>query len=387
MITPSHRSNNFDLIRLLAALQVVLSHALGPHTGIVAALPENIRPFADTFITYLTWLPGVPVFFFISGFLIARSYERCGGDVAGYAWRRTLRIFPALWACLAVTLIALAFYGFLSADFIRSMTFPAWLAGQLTFVQFFNPEHFREFGTGVANGALWTITVELQFYFFIPLLYKTLFGAWRRKSISDMAFTAVIAGSFALWCAMDMRLNGPGGYTTAPMIWKLVFVTLLPHLWMFCLGILLHRHFETVRKWVEGKALIYLALYFGAMWLQHTLLDEGSLPFYLGYFPSRVILAFATISAAYSFRPLSGYLLRGTDISYGVYIYHSVVINVLIEAHLTQSPWALCWVLGISIILALLSWTLIEKPALSCKAILPQLPWLRRRIEQENASK
>jgi peptidoglycan/LPS O-acetylase OafA/YrhL len=196
-----------------------------------------------------------------------------------------------------------------------------------------------------------------------------------------------MAGSFALWCAMDMKLNGPGGYTTAPMIWKLAFVTLLPHLWMFCLGILLHRHFERVKKWVEGKVLIYLALYIGAMWLQHTLLDDGSIPFYLCYFPSRVILAFATISAAYSCRPLSGYLLRGTDISYGVYIYHSVVINVLIEAHLTQSPWALCWVLGTSIVLALLSWTLVEKPALACKTILPRLPWLRRRLEEGNVSK
>ncbi len=65
------------------------------------------------------------------------------------------------------------------SGFVRSTTFWAWLAGQVSFLQFFNPEQFRGFGIGVANGALWTITVELQFYVFIPLLYATVFGRWK----------------------------------------------------------------------------------------------------------------------------------------------------------------------------------------------------------------
>ncbi|MBC8127898.1 MAG: acyltransferase, partial [Gloeobacteraceae cyanobacterium ES-bin-144] len=124
-----HRSNNFDLIRLVAAGQVVLSHAIG-HTGLRGTLTEWQRQIFDLFV----WLPGVPIFFVISGFLISRSFERNQADLAGYFWNRSLRIFPALWVCLAVTLVLLGLFGFLPLQFLTSPTFGAWLAGQVSFL-------------------------------------------------------------------------------------------------------------------------------------------------------------------------------------------------------------------------------------------------------------
>lgn len=372
-----HRSNNFDLIRLLAAVQVVLSHAVG-HTDLIHTIP----PWAKTLFEYMTWLPGVPVFFVISGFLIARSYERSRGDPLGYAWRRSLRIFPALWVCLGVTLIVLAAAGFLTGEFIRSATFPAWLAGQLTFVQFFNPGQFREFGIGVANGALWTITVELQFYVFIPILYATVFGIWNHRRTGRLVFGTIFAASFILFCFMDAKVNGPGGYSEAPIFWKLLFVTLAPHVWMFMLGIWIHRHFAKLRHLIEGRFLYYLAAYLLFMFVRDLLFDPASPAFYFCYLPSRLLLAFGTISAAYSAPWLSGKLLRGADISYGIYIYHSIVINVLVELGRMDSMLAVFWVLVLSGTLALLSWIFVEKPALSCKSIAPGLPrWRRKQPE------
>ena len=162
----SRRDNNFDLIRLLAAAQVVAAHAIG-HTP----LKEKLSPLGVGLFDILLMIPGVPIFFVISGFLILRSFEKNPADLKGYLWRRGLRIFPALWVCLAVTIGALGAFGFLGADFVFSGTFAAWIAGQVSFVQFFNPEQFRGFGIGVANGALWTITVELQFYLFVPIYH------------------------------------------------------------------------------------------------------------------------------------------------------------------------------------------------------------------------
>ena len=55
------RSNNFDLIRLLAAMQVAVSHANG-HLESELSIP------------LLSYFPGVPIFFLVSGFLICLSY-------------------------------------------------------------------------------------------------------------------------------------------------------------------------------------------------------------------------------------------------------------------------------------------------------------------------
>jgi peptidoglycan/LPS O-acetylase OafA/YrhL len=361
-----HRQNNFDLIRLLAAAQVVLAHAIG-HTGLLAKLPGWAKPVFDA----LLLLPGVPVFFVISGYLITASYERDPSDLKGYFRRRGLRIFPAMWVCLAVTLVALAAFGFLGTDFLFSKSFAAWLAGQLTFLQFYNPGHFREFGIGVANGALWTITVELQFYAFVPVFHWL---ACRCGKTAPCLTKLLFTLSFAAYCLMDHKVNGPGGFTGAPVAYKLLHVTLAPHLWMFLLGVLLHRYSGKWRDWIEGRFAWHFAAYVLFMALLHTQVEFRSALFYLGYLPSRALLALATVSAAYSMRGLSGRLLRGTDISYGIYLYHSVVINVFVELGWMDSFAAVPWVFAVSIAVALASWHLVEKPALARKSPA-KVPW------------
>jgi peptidoglycan/LPS O-acetylase OafA/YrhL len=62
-----------------------------------------------------------------------------------------------------------------------------------------------------------------------------------------------------------------------------------------------------------------------------------------------------------------GHLLRGMDISYGVYIYHMIVINVLL--HLDQfSAWGnFSLTIVVTTVLGLVSWVVVEKPALARK--------------------
>lgn len=368
-----HRQNNFDLIRLLAAGQVVLAHAIG-HTELAAKLPTWGKQVFDA----LMMLPGVPIFFVISGFLISQSFERNPDDWKGYFWRRGLRILPALWVCLLVTLGALGYFGFLGAEFVLTKTFAAWLAGQMSFAQFYNPEHFRDFGIGVANGALWTITVELQFYLFVPLSHWVIRNAGAGRKIVSALGWLVFLASFSTYCVMDDKVNGPGGYSDAPVLYKLLFVTLLPHLWMFMLGWFLHRHFDKARVWLEGKFLWYFGAYVLFMAGLAAFIPFRSPLFYLAYLPSRTILAFATISAAYSARSLSTKLLRGADLSYGTYLYHSVVINVFVEMGWLTGFTAVIPIYAASIALALLSWFLIEKPALAMKSLSPAGFLLRR---------
>ena len=352
---------------MVAALQVVVTHAIG-HTGLREKLPEWQRQVFDLMV----WLPGVPVFFVISGFLISRSYERNQGDLVGYFWNRSLRIFPALWVCLGVTLVLLGTFGFLPLSFLKSGTFIGWLLGQVSFVQFFNPDQFRAFGIGVANGALWTITVELQYYLFIPILYATIYRDPQRRKLAGFLLALLFSVSYVVYGVMNVKLTGPEGFTGAPIAFKLLFNTLIPHLWMFMVGILIHRNFDRLRGWLEGKVLIYLGAYAVVAALMQWLIPPSSLPFYVCLLPARILLGFATISAAYSAKSLSGKLLRGTDISYGIYIYHLLVINVFVETGWLNSLRDVPLVIGISVMVAMLSWHLIEKTALSFKSISPR---------------
>jgi peptidoglycan/LPS O-acetylase OafA/YrhL len=59
--------------------------------------------------------------------------------------------------------------GFQLADARGAMWFVAQLFGAI-----YTPASLREFGFGSYNGALWTIPIELQFYFLVPLVFLLL---------------------------------------------------------------------------------------------------------------------------------------------------------------------------------------------------------------------
>lgn len=163
-ITP----NNFDLVRLLAASQVVVVHGI-EHLELTSIVNQH---FAISW-HLLTAFPGVPIFFVVSGYLISRSLDRepC---LRSYAVNRMLRIYPALIACFLVSVLSVLVVSpknILTADPLR---FTSWTIAQLTFFQFYNPDFLRSYGVGTLNGSLWTIPVELQFYIILPITYLML---------------------------------------------------------------------------------------------------------------------------------------------------------------------------------------------------------------------
>jgi len=76
------RVNNLEWVRLIFALQVVITHTLN-HLDPSLSIPACIANF-----------PGVPAFFFVSGFLIYASYLNAPGT--RFLENRFLRLFPAL---------------------------------------------------------------------------------------------------------------------------------------------------------------------------------------------------------------------------------------------------------------------------------------------------
>ena len=133
-------------------------------------------------LSILSYFPGVPIFFFVSGFLISKSYET-NSQLSEYTQNRMLRIFPSLFVCTLLALFSVYLTGYFADKTYSISEFVFWVFGQISFFQFYNPEFMRGFGTGVMNGSLWTISVELQFYMMVPILYLA-FGLSKEKNIN-----------------------------------------------------------------------------------------------------------------------------------------------------------------------------------------------------------
>lgn len=339
------RENNFDAVRVFAAAQVAVFHCANHLKLMAFAGPETL---------FFRALPGVPVFFVVSGFLISMSYER-NSDVRQYAWNRVLRIYPALWVCLILSIACAALIGGVSFFHPKAAL---WLVAQLTLGQFYNPDFLRSYGTGALNGSLWTIPVELQFYAVLPVMYRAL-GLTARKRPLTLAFVG--CGSLLVWFASGLSSSG------AASAWgKLAGVTVVPYLWMFLLGVAMQRHFAVIERFVVGKAGYWLVGYGLFVLLGDAL--GFSMGTNLPNPVAMVMIAFTVIACAYTSTGLSRRLLRGNDISYGVYIYHGVALNAAVALGVPRSVSSLGGVMIATFALAVASWLLIEKPSMRKKA-------------------
>ncbi len=90
------RHNNFDLLRLLAAWAVLVSHSFA-----VVGEPEPLHQFGTT-LGYV----GVLVFFAVSGLLIRRSWEY-DPSPRDFWIKRGLRLLPALATVAVLTAFVL----------------------------------------------------------------------------------------------------------------------------------------------------------------------------------------------------------------------------------------------------------------------------------------
>lgn len=105
-----------------------------------------------------------------AAFLISPAWEQ-RPPTNGYSINHTLRIFTALFLFFFVSIISLLIVSPETLFQASLVEFVGLIFAQLTASQFFNPAFFREYGVGVLNGSVWTILVELQFYFALPIVY------------------------------------------------------------------------------------------------------------------------------------------------------------------------------------------------------------------------
>ena len=140
---------------------------------------------------------------------------------------------------------------------------------------------------------------------------------------------------------------------------KLFRYSFVPHMFLFLTGVVLQRAHAHRSRWIAGKGLLWLGLYL----LIHFLLPGSALNYVVG----SLVMAVMTVAIAYTLPRVSRALLRGNDLSYGVYIYHGLVLNILIELGFGRRFFWLPVVMAVTTAAALLSWRFVERPFLRRK--------------------
>ena len=199
------RRNNFNALRLIAALMVLVSHCF--------ALTNHTEPLGSISGETLGEL-GVSIFFAISGFLIARSW--CDDPVIGrFLLKRALRLIPALVVAVLVTALVVGplvtvlspsgYFGSLDVyRYVAQNSVLYTVNGRLpgVFVHNVYPD--------AVNGSLWTLPVEAIAY--LGALALGMVGALgARFALPVLSYLVLLALSTPWLNVSSIDVSGPVG--------------------------------------------------------------------------------------------------------------------------------------------------------------------------------
>ncbi|GAB7219892.1 hypothetical protein VcTj87_17130 [Vibrio comitans] len=144
-------------------------------------------------------------------------------------------------------------------------------------------------------------------------------------------------------------------------------VTVIPYLNMFLFGVFLQKNIYIVDKFLANKVLYWLVLYVVSILVTESLgIRNGG----NSINPvSALLLTFVVISAAYSYTDKFSSILKGNDISYGIYIYHMIFVNFFLSINVFSAEISVALVVSLTTFIAFLSWRILEKPMLSLKSV------------------
>lgn len=333
------RDNNFNLIRVVAASAVLVTHSF--------ALTWKHEPFLRTLgMTMGTW--ALDAFFLISGFLVTSSLLSRQSTIE-FIWARILRIYPALvvMVLLTVFLLGPSFTTLSLSSYFSSPETHIYLAqcaSLVAGVADFLPGVFQSARYPYpVNGSLWSLPVELYLYATWALLWLFLLIA---SSDRAAIFKAIVVGwaviAFGLLIADHFFFHAVDRTTRVIPLFLVgaAFYVLRDYIilsrWLFyplLAGVLLA---------TSNKDLFFVVYIFS---IAYILL-------YLAYVPSGFVRRYNNLG----------------DYSYGIYLYAypvqqsvaAIVPGISVEKMIILSG-------AITLLLAFLSWHLLERWAIGLK--------------------
>ncbi len=326
---------DIDGLRALAVLPVLFYHL-------------RLWPFSGGFV-------GVDIFFVISGYLIAsiiaRELAEGRFSLTDFYVRRIRRIFPALFATIAVTIIA-------GSQILLPLDYRALGLSAAATVLFASNLHFARhsgyFGSAAEEAPLlhtWSLAVEEQFYILFPLLMLCAFRAGGR---TRLLLGVVALLSFATALLLVDR---------APV---LAFYLPFPRAWELLAGALLATDMLPPLRNRWAAQLCALAGVASIGWALFGFSSATAFPGLNALYP--VLGALLILHAGQSGSAVS-HLLGGAvpvavgRISYSLYLWHWPL--VVFWTYRTDGDWRLreqLLIILLSLLLAAFSWRFIEEP-------------------------
>ncbi len=317
-------------LRFFLALWVIASHLVGEghiYEPVVRALPGPLQAIARS--GYLA----VPVFFILSGFVLARSYaatEWNPGSLRRYLAGRFARVYPVY---LLSLLIVLPFI-------VKAKDEPkGWLvAMHLTLLQGWFTGHY----TAGWNTPAWSLSCEMFFYLIFPALIFVMKDWGRKRTLGAAAVACLLTQCMAAAGVSDRLL---------PLI----------HVPDFLMGIATARAFE-ILAFQSGRWLYRLGLTGSGLLIAYAQYLPHSIPLYVFLRPltAMALLGLALGGGALARHLSSKPLVYLGKASYAMYILHIPILW-----------WAVSWpqevirygYVAFVVAVSCLTYTLLEEPA------------------------
>ncbi|KJC50923.1 acetyltransferase [Bradyrhizobium sp. LTSP885] len=345
-----------DLMRVAAVGAVILYHYgfWGPasNDGVTQVALPWLTPIAQ--YGFL----GVPVFFAISGFVIAYSAE--GRTPVGFAIARFSRIYPTFVICMTLTFLATLVLG--RGHF--QVTSGQWLANLFIAAPMF--------GQPYVDAAYWSLVIEVVFYAWVTALLAL--GLFPRRI--DVIILAWLAITFVNELTID-----------APLFEKLFMAD---DSGFFAVGLLIYEHYRGRR---DAKLYGLLALALGTAVFQAVHKLERLDVHTGGSFDPRIVAAICVVSLGIVFLatriksiPLPRVLVVAAGgITYPLYLLHmqlGYVIFLSAASDRNHALWSVIVVTGM-VLLAWFVWRVLERPVHrltkdSLTALASRLGWPSR---------
>ena len=326
--------NNLDIVRIIVATMVIWSHSFALSQGNGAN--EPLSRFLK--VTYAGEL-GVNIFFFISGLLVTNSILK-KGSITKFVVSRFFRIFPALLLLLVITTFIIGpIVSKLSVIeyFSNSATWKYFLQNIYLKTNYILPGSFENnIWPNDVNGSLWSLTYEVACYIFLIVVF-VLSGNnknTQNKIIFVITILSIIPNHFLLH--FFERTYIPG------------FVPMA----CFAFGSFFAVNQEKIK--LDFKLLFALVLSLVLFW-RYIHLIQILFPLTISVF----LLFFSTDKFVLKLKPKY-------DISYGLYIWHFLIQQIII-LYIGSFNVYLFFIVSfvLTVLLAFLSFVLVEERSIN----------------------
>lgn len=343
--------NNFDLLRVLFAIFVMVTHSYT-----LAGRPDFDEPLYRLTGSQINFsFIGLRGFFIISGFLIFQSFQK-SSTVYHFISKRVLRIFPALLtiSILTVLIVGPALTTHSLTDYFNNRN------TLLVFLQFVDPFFSRNlhclpgtferniYGCEV-NGSLWTISYEFLYYVGFLFLFLIKSPRLILGALSTLLLVIIFIQLKYIVPYFKYQYYLLGTEIELKAMFEFALFFLLGSLLANCNYSNLPSGYHVFIALFSISLIIILLYHHLFSGLYRLLLA----PF---------ILSVALVkSKSFLITKFTG------DVSYGMYLSGFLVQQILMSYSNFSPLYLMTFSISISFIYGFFSWRLIEKPALDLK--------------------